>query len=111
MNTGTQLTIFDWLTELNEYPDINDVTEAEAVKIVGEQIGVVFVYNQKYEYWCGKRGKLKLTMEYDHFVPGVNNQDLFLGTGYSYGTSGGGSPCSGIEEAISWFRRKMDVCK
>lgn len=101
-----QMSIFDWMSSLRAVPDINDITEAEAVRIVGDEIGVTFTYNTFFECWMGRIGKMKLSLEYDHFRLD-DNHDLFLGTGYQYGTSGGGAPCSGITEAVNWFNAKL----
>ena len=97
-----QMTIYDWLGLQPEYPDINDVSEEEAVRMVGEAIGRTFAYNSKFREWQAKKGKLKMTMSYDNFIFG--NHDRFLGTGWVYGTSSGGSPTSGIKEAIAYFK-------
>ena len=104
-----QLTIFDWMPTLRkEFPDINDIPETEAVRIVGENLGVTFTYDKKFDQWRWKKGKLILSMDYDNFILD-DNHDLFLGTMYSYGcTEGGASPCSGIEEAINWFKSKLE---
>ena len=100
-----QLTIFDLLPQST--PNINDISEEEAVRIVGERLGIVFVRNPKSEQWEGKNGKLKLSLEYDHFCLD-DNQDLFLGAGYTFGTSGGGSPCSGIDGAVKYLKAKLE---
>lgn len=100
-----QLSIFDWMPE--ETPDINDISEAEAVRIVGERLGVDFVKNW-FGYYEAKKGKLKIELQYSHFVPGVNNGRLFLDASFSYGSGcGGGSPCDGIEDAIKYLTGKM----
>jgi len=57
------------------------------------------------EYWEGKVGKLKLSIEYDHYV--IGNRSLFLSAGWQKGTSGGGAPCDSIEETILWMQRVM----
>lgn len=102
-----QLSIFDWMPDAVETPDINSITEAEAVQIVGDRIGVQFTYNSFFDEHQGKKGKMKLGLKYDHFAPGVRNGELFLGTSYQIGTSGGGSPCSGIDDAVKWFKEVL----
>lgn len=102
-----QLSIFDWMPTActpTAYPDIKNISEAEAVRIVGEEIGMTFAYNDRFREWQAKRGKLKLSMEYGHFNLN-DNHDLFLGVGYAFGTDGGGSPSNGIEAAIKYFER------
>lgn len=110
-----QLSIFDWMPTLRPgFPDINDIPEEEAVRIVGENLGIVFTHDKKFRDWRWKRGRLRLSMEYGHFTLD-DNHDLFLGTGYEYrgseeegGYCGGASPCSGIEETINWFKSKLE---
>ena len=89
------------------FPDIIDIPEEEAVRIVGENLGVTFTYDKKFDEWQWRKGKLRLSMGYSHFDLD-DNHDLFLGTMYSYGTEGGASPCSGIEETINWFKSKLE---
>lgn len=102
-----QISIFDWMPS----PDINDIPEAEAVQIVGYRIGIRFEHDRKSGYYRAKVGKIKIMLQYDHFVPGVNGGRLYLGTAYEYGTSGGGSPCDGIDGAVEWIRRKIEECR
>lgn len=105
---GEQMTIFDWLPSLTQpYPDINDISEVEAVQIVSDAIGLRFAYNERLRQWQAKKGKLKLSMYYSHFLLD-DNHDLFLAADWQCGTSGGGSPCSGITQAIKWFRERIN---
>lgn len=101
-----QMTIFEWLQpERTSYPDINDIDEAEAVRLVGDALGVKFIRNDFFELWIGKKGKLRMDLQYDNFC--IGNHELFLGAGYAYGTAGGASPTSGIKEAIAYFKDAM----
>lgn len=103
-----QMTIFDFLRP--QFPDINDIPVSDAAQIVGENLGITFKYDPKFDQWQWKKGKLKLSMEYGRFILD-DCKDLFLGTDYEYKGpchEGGGSPCSGIKEAIDWFRNKME---
>jgi hypothetical protein len=102
-----QMTIFEWLQpERTSYPDINDIDEAEAVRLVWDALGVKFIWNDFFALWIGKKGKLRMDLEYSHFDLD-DNHDLFLGAGYECGTSGGASPTSGIEEAIAYVNKAM----
>lgn len=96
-----QISLFEPL----EYPDINDIPEEEAVRIVADAIGVKFTKN-RFGQFEGKKAKLFMTLEYDRFA--IGDCELFLGTGYRYGTESGGAPTGGIEEAIRYFRRRME---
>lgn len=100
-----QMSIFDFLP--SSTPDINDITEAEAVKLVGEQLGVKFIYNAFFEQWEAKKGRAKMGLTYDHFN-GVHNNALFLGTHIDIGTAGAGAPCSGIDDAVKWFKTHLE---
>lgn len=98
-----QFTLFD----LMPTPDINDVTEEEAVKIVSDRLGIEFKYNAFFKHWEGRVGKLILELDYSHYNLS-GNHGLFLGVGYRYGTSGGGCPCDGIDEAVDWCRWQIE---
>ena len=101
-----QLSLFDWIPEHREYPSIDSIPEAEAARIVGDEIGLTFAYNARFEEWCAKKGKLELYLEYSNFDL-EDNLDRFLGVGYDYGTGGGACPCSGIKDAVAWFKDKI----
>lgn len=103
-----QLSIFDWIPNLaSSFPPLTEITEAEAVRIVGEQIGKVFVYNTKFSEWEAKIDKhRKLSMEYSHYRM-TDCTDLFLGVGYTARDEGGGSLCDTIEEAVEYFKRRL----
>ena len=99
------MTIYDFLAP--EYPDINDVSEAEAVQIIGEAIGVKFQYNELFEEWQAKVKQLTLVVHYSNYVLD-DNKDRFLSLGVSNKRGeGGGAPRDSIEQAINWFKGRM----
>ena len=100
-----QLTIFDWMPV--DYPDIEDVTEAELAQIIGDAIGVRFVYKDFFGNWQAKRGKMNLDFEISNYQL-ADNHNRFIGCGYSIGTSGGGAPRDSVEDAIKWFKMILD---
>lgn len=100
-----QMSIFDFLPSTT--PDINDITEAEAVRLVGEQLGVKFTYNAFFDQWQAKKGRARMGLSYDHF-DGVFDNVLFLGTNIDIETSGAAAPCSGIDEAVNWFKTYLE---
>ena len=100
-----QISIFDLLEA--ETPNINDITEAEAVRIVGERIGAQFKYNSFFGEWQAQIGKMKLSCEYSHFSEGINDGRMFIGVGWSLKTSGGSCPCYGIDEAVRYFKNRL----
>ena len=103
-----QMTIFDFLGPA--YPDIKTISEAEAVRIVGDAIGVKFAWSEVFDVWIAQKGKLRLNLKYSNFnLP--DNHDLFLSAGYDRRNpccEGGGSPCTSIEEAIKYLKTKME---
>jgi hypothetical protein len=102
------MTIFDFLGPA--YPDIKTITEAEAVRIVGDALGVEFTYSEFFNEWVARKGKTRLNLKYSNFnLP--DNHDLFLGAGYAYRTGGGGRPCDSIKEAIAYLERKVEEVK
>lgn len=103
-----QISLFDWMPQpVRPFPDINMITEEEAVRIIGQELNVQFTWDARLRYWKSRMGRLRLSLEYDHFnLP--DNHDLFIGTGYEIGTSGGGAPCSGIAEAVKYFQHQID---
>lgn len=103
-----QLSLFDIPAFLGT-PDINDIPEAEAVRIVGERIGQIFAWNASMDQWESKRGRLKLSLKYGRFVPGINEGRLFLGAGWSTKDAGGGAPLDGIEQAVKWFEKRLEA--
>ena len=103
-----QINLFDWLDSIKtpEYPRLDQIDEAEAVRIIGDKLHVVFKYNGFLEEWEGKAGDIKLTLHYDHYDM-TDCADLFLSVGYDRGRHGGGGiPADSIGEAIEYLRRK-----
>ena len=103
-----QMTIFDFLGPA--YPDIKTITEAEAVRIVGDALGVRFVWSEFFQTWQAVKRKVELTLNYAHYDL-IDNHDLFLSAGYAYRTGGGGRPCDSIKEAIAYLERKVEEVK
>ena len=100
-----QMTLFDWMSE--QTPDINNIPESEAARIVGERIGVQFVYNSHLEEWRAKVGKMNLFLRYGNFSKGINGGRLSLGAGWILRTSGGSAPFSGIDEAVEYLKSRI----
>ena len=96
------------LFSLIEAPDINDIPESEAVQIVGNRLGVQFKYNDFFDLWEAKCGKMHLALSYGRFFPDVFDGRLFLGADYWIQHSGGSAPCDGIDEATAYFQRKIE---
>ena len=98
-----QMTIYDFLVADADYPNINDIEEAEAVRIVGDAIGVCFKYNDYFGEWQAKINKsTTLGIHYSNYVLD-DNKDRFLACGFSYKQGGAGAPCDDIRSAVEWF--------
>jgi hypothetical protein len=98
------MTIWDFL----ERKALCEMTEEEMVEEIEKQTGLTFKPNPRlgepitYE---AKKGKLKLSIELDHYY---GTDTRFIGVGGSLGTSGWGAPADTIEEAVEWLRRRME---
>ena len=98
-----QISIFDWMPP--EQPSFDDVQEPEAVRLIGDALGLTFRYDKRFQEWAAKAGKLKMHIDGFSHYDGVRENRRFLGVGWERGTSGGGCPCESIQEAISYFRK------
>lgn len=100
-----QLSLFD----SEALPDINSITEEQAVALVGERIGVKFQYSDFYNLWRAKIGKMEIDMNYGHYSFG--DKRLYVGVGFTYNEPndycGGSAPCDKLERAIDWLKDKI----
>lgn len=106
-----QMTIYDYLPAEKS---LEDILEADAVKRIGDAIGVNFLPDNVLGGYRAKYGKYILMCEYDRYCVDVDDEtgkgDLFIGVeinvkgerGY-----GAGAPTDSIQGAINWFRNKM----
>lgn len=99
-----QMTIFDFIQ--TEYPTLTEITEAEAVRIVGESVGVEFKFRDDFWGWEYKPNK-KVTcrMQYDNYL--FDNNDLFLGVDIGMSLGGSSMPCDTLEEAVRFFKNEI----
>lgn len=98
-----QMNIFQLMTA----PDINDCSEEEAVEIIGNRLGVKFIWNEFFDRWQGRKGKMELALRYSHFFPDVFDGRLFLGADYWIEHGGGSCPCDSIDEATEYFEKAI----
>lgn len=104
-----QMTIFDMLRD--EQPPLESMTEQEAVERVGKALGLTFKYNDFLEQWECRVGRMILDVSYSHYdMIGELDGKLFIGVGYTDRKTkeGCGAPRDSLEEAIEWFRRRME---
>lgn len=100
-----QMTIFDLMPL--DYPSIEDVTEEELAQIIGDALGVRFVYMEFFDNWQAKTKKMRLDFEISNYQL-ADNHNKFIGCGYTLGTSGGGAPRDSVEDAIKWFKMILE---
>ena len=99
-----QMTIWDFLKE----DSLEALPEEDMARQVGAALGVVFKKDPFFGDYRAKVGKAILCVEYSRFsVDGCEldfkEGDRFIGCDIKFGTSGAGSPCLSVQEAIEWF--------
>ena len=105
-----QISIFDFV-EIPEN-EIEEMTSGELANVIGTAIGIEFKptgWSDEYEAQVGK--KVRLSVNKSHFAcDGVNHKegDAFISCGWSCGTSGAGSPIQSIQEAVEWFKKRIE---
>ena len=113
MKIPGQMTIFDFLKPT--YQSINSITEEEAAGYIGEALGLEFSHKTlgDFEYWEAKKGPFKLGVKYDNFFPGINGGRRFIGCDIENKRihAGGSAPLDTIDEAVAYFRKKMEEFK
>ena len=108
-----QLTILDMVEQVSTYPDINDITESEMAKLVGNALGLNFKYNQDFERYeanipTRKRSqKPKISVSFRNYAMD-DNHDRFLSAGYTYNLGGGGGGYPTIEKALEYLEKRVD---
>ena len=111
MDATGQMTIFDFLPQPED--DLETLPETTMVRLISEATGLKFKpvdYKSKYyipntqEYVAKISKHEEYTIQYDNYL-GINDNRRFIGTGYSYKTSGGSAPCDSVQEAINWFKK------
>jgi len=107
-----QMSIFDIMTIETPAHDFETMSIEEAARLIGEATGLSFKLNDRFEimnnkiYIAKAKGYI-VSINFNHFSPSVRNGRRYLGTQVDKGTSGCGSPCESIEEAIKWIKRSM----
>lgn len=105
-----QMSIFDFLEP--EQADFHKMTLADIADYIGEQLGVMFIYNNhlgQYECNIGKKYILSLELS-TYWTNDHRNGEKFISAGHqlfkgSY--TGGGCPCDSLEEAVEYLRKQL----
>lgn len=100
------MTIYDFLKPT--YPSINEITEEEAVRHIGNALGIDFKYNEFMYRWEAKENKVTLGARYGYYLDGGRR---FIGVDVENKQAGGCAPVDSIEDAIAWFRKRMEDFK
>lgn len=109
-----QITVFDLL----DTPEWTNMTLKQIAAYISSQTGLNFIpdtrWHGKYnEYIAYHTSKLFFTLGLDNYDTfDERNGKPFISAGYESkkDNSGGGSPCDTLEEAIEYFRHKLERC-
>lgn len=102
-----QMSLFDFLKE----DSLEDLEESEMIRRLSEATGLKFIKKEmgKWADECytyeAKRGKGIFTANYSRYS--IDNHERFISIGCDVGTSGSGSPCDSLDEAIKCLRKKI----
>lgn len=111
MTMSYQLSFFDIPGAVN-FPDWHKMTIEQIALFVGEQIGIQFIPDTRYngecnEYIAFKNKKVFYTIGIDYYdTYDKRNGQSFISVGYDnrIDHSGCGSPLDSLEEVINFFR-------
>ena len=73
-----QISLFDWMPP--EQPSFDDVQEPEAVRLIGDALGLTFRYDERFQEWTAKAGKLKCILTVFHIMTASGRIGVFLGS-------------------------------
>ncbi len=100
-----------------EAPQFPESDFAEIVGYINNRLGLNFIRSDwqpegdKAYYHCKVNKKLKLDLSKSRFAEGVNDEREYIGVGYDISNGGGGSPLDTVDEAIAYFRDKLEKYK
>lgn len=101
-----QMSIFDLLP-----PDqraLEDLTEKEMVEYVGNAVGIPFEYKDSLFGWQYTKGKVTFDIRFGKFSDDKKKRFIHAGwTDRRNGYGGCGVPCRSLEEAIDFFKKKV----
>lgn len=102
-----QLNLFDFIG----YPSIYDLDEEEIADIIGGVLGVTFApAKQSWRGLVAKVGPIELELKKaDNYRNEPGRVWLDIGYIYKNKTGGGGLGAESIEEAIRYFKKKVEM--
>lgn len=113
-----QITIFE-IIEPNAEPDFTQMTLKQIADHIGERTGLHFIPDTRFhgefnEYIAYYTNTLFFTVGLDNYMTGDERHGKpFISVEYECKEthSGGGSPCDSLQEAISFFKIKLQKNK
>lgn len=106
-----QMSIWDFLGDEKTQEGFFDLTDKEIAEVIGERLGVCFVYNNYLEHWeykIKKKSRIDLSKS-KYSLAGEKNGQPFISAGWDYkSTEGGGCPCDSIDEAVNYLRNGIE---
>lgn len=105
MTDGVQMSIFDFISPDDER-SIDDIPEAEMVKMIADATGLDFKYIDDFWGWQFKKRKVTFSVKYSNYNM-TDSTARFISTDFNTPKQGAGSPCDSIEEAIRFFKRAL----
>ena len=104
-----QLSIFDYMKPKELY----DLSEAEMIKRLSERTGLNFIYVPL--RWTETKGEYKATVKKAEFTAGydcyADSMTRFIAIEWAVFTSGGGSPCDSIDEAVERLKYYIEYAQ
>ena len=112
-----QMTIFDIMS--NEAPEWTNMSLKQIASYISEQTGLNFIPDTRYhgefnEYIAYHTSKLFFTLGLDNYETGDERDGKpFIAVGYENKKhlEGGGAPCDSLEEAIDYFKFRLDILR
>ncbi len=103
-----QMTIFDYLKA--KPVSFDDLPEPEMIRQITEMTGLNFVKADRakwaeYDYYFAKDKGVEYECGYSNYL--IDDFRKFIDVGWSYKTSGGGSPCDSVDEAVATLKKYM----
>lgn len=101
-----QMSLFDFMIpDIPNDIDLNTLPEEEMVQIVGNAVGIQFIYDNEYGRYRAKIKNAVYDIGYSNYAL-EDNHSRFISCGYNERLEGAGSPCNTIEEAVKFFKRQ-----